>query len=275
MRNLLLFFIRNYYFFLFLFLEILSFSFLIRNNHFQRSQLINSSNVVVGNVLGTYSEITDYFALKEVNKNLSVENSYLRNQLRQSFMDFSSYPVPEKDSALRRQYQFVVAKVINNSTQRKKNYLTLNRGSKQGIKPGMGVICGSGIVGIVRNVSENFSSVMSLLNEDSRVPVTIKKFGENSILNWDGSDGTIGKMERIPSYLQIKKNDTIVTSSYSAVFPAVIMVGTVEEFQKIAGNTFFDVTVKFSTHFNQLSYVYVVNNFLREEQIKIEKTLQQ
>ncbi|MFH1005856.1 MAG: rod shape-determining protein MreC [Bacteroidota bacterium] len=275
MRNLLLFFTRNYYFLLFLSLETLSIFLAIRNNHFQRSQFINSSNVVAGNVMETYSNITDYFALKEVNKNLSRENSDLRNQLPQSFINFSAYPTSVNDSAFHQQYQFITAKVINNSTRRKRNYLTLNRGSKQGIKSEMGVICGDGIVGIVRAVSENFSSVMSVLHENSRIPVTIKKFGENSILNWNGDDETIGKMERVPSHLEIKKGDTIVTSFYSSIFPTGIMVGTIEGFEKVAGNTFFDVDVKLSTNFNQLAYVYVINNLMREEQVKLEKTSQQ
>ncbi len=131
-----------------------------------------------------------------------------------------------------------------------------------------------GIVGIVRDVSGNFCSVMSVLHENMRVPVNIKKYGENSILTWDGTDEWHAKMERVPSHLQLKKGDVIVTSAYSSIFPEGIMVGTIEGFEKIAGNTFYNVSVKLSTNFNRLSYVNVVNNLMKTEQTTLEKASQ-
>lgn len=275
MRNLILFFTKNYYFLLFLFLESLSVFLVIQNNHFQRAQFLNSSNAISGNIFLVYSDVTDYFGLKEKNEKLAMENAMLRNQLRAAFTDYSSKPSLVKDSSQRQQYQYITAKVVNNSIDRRKNYLTLNRGSKQGIKKEMGVICGQGIVGIVRDVSENFCSVMSLLHENIRIPVTIKKFGENTILTWNGSDNEIGQMDRIPSHLEISKGDTVVTSSYSSIFPSGILVGTISDFEKVAGNTFYNVTIRFSTNFNRLSYVYVVNNLTKEEQTTLEKKSQQ
>ncbi len=138
----------------------------------------------------------------------------------------------------------------------------------------MGVVCSQGIVGIVRDVSENFCSVMSVLHENTRIPVNIKKFGENSILTWSGEDEWHAKMERIPSHLELAKGDTVVTSSYSSIFPEGVMVGTIESFEKIAGITFYNVTIKLSTDFNRLSYVNVVNNLMKEEQTKLEKATQ-
>ena len=274
MRNLILFLTRNYYFILFLLLETLSFFLLFQNNHFQRSHFLNSSNALSGNIYETYSEITGYFGLKETNKKLADENVFLRNQLKQSYASPGNSQVTVKDSVHKQQYIYLSSKVVNNSTNRRANYLTLNAGSKQGVKKEMAVICSEGIVGIVRDVSYNFCSVMSVLHENTRIPVNIKKFGENSILTWNGEDEWHAQMERIPSHLLLSKGDTVVTSSYSSNIPEGVMVGVVNDFQKIAGNTFYNVTVKLSTDFNRLSYVNIVNNLMRDEQIQLEKATQ-
>jgi rod shape-determining protein MreC len=164
--------------------------------------------------------------------------------------------------------------VINNSTNRKNNYLTLNIGSAQGVKEGDGVIASQGAVGIVRAVSDNFSSVMSCLHMNVRIPVVIKKYNEFSILQWDGKSEEYSHLSApVPSHLNISKGDTVVTSG-SAIFPEGIMVGTIESFQKVVGNTFYDVTIKLSTDFSQLKYVTVVHNLLREEQMKLEQSSQ-
>lgn len=274
MRNLILFLTRNYYIILFLTLESLSFFLVVQNNHFQRAHFLNSSNAIAGTIYETYSGVTDYFGLKQSNKKLAEENAWLRNQLRQSFSQETALPVTVKDPLRKQQYSYLVTKVVNNSTNRKKNYLTLNAGSKQGVKTEMAVISSDGIVGIVRDVSDNFCSVMSVLHENTRIPVNIKKFGENSILTWNGNDEWHARMERIPSHLQLAKGDTVVTSSYSSIFPQGITVGTIEDFEKIAGNTFYNVTIKLSTDFNRLSYVNVVNNLMKDEQTTLEKASQ-
>jgi rod shape-determining protein MreC len=274
MRNLILFLTKNYYFILFLFLETFSIFLVIQNNNFQRAHFLNSSNQLSGTIYQTYSGITDYFGLKEKYRKMAEENALLRNQLRQSFAYQPNPGAVVKDSLHKQQYTFIVAKVVNNSTNRRTNYLTLNAGSEQGIKKEMAVISTDGIVGIVRDVSPNFCSVMSVLHENTRIPVNIKKFGENSILTWNGEDEWHAKMERIPSHLQLAKGDTVVTGSYSSIFPEGVMVGTIESFEKIAGNTFYNVTVKLSTDFNRLSYVNVVNNLMKEEQTKLEKETQ-
>jgi len=271
MRNLILFFTRNYYTLLFLLLETFAVFLILQNNHFQRAHFLNSSNALSGNIYQTYSGITDYFNLKETNDLLAQENVTLRNQLRQSYRGVSvSIPTTNDTSKNAKKYVYLNAKVVNSSTNRRKNYLTLNIGSNQGVKNEMAVISSEGIVGIVRDVSGNFCSVMSVLHENMRVPVNIKKYGENSILTWDGTDEWHATMERIPSHLKLLKGDKIVTSSYSSIFPEGVAVGTIESFEKIAGNTFFNVTVKLSTNFKRLSYVKVVNNKMKVEQEKLE-----
>jgi rod shape-determining protein MreC len=274
MRNLIFFLTRNFYFIFFLLLETLSFFLLIQNNHFQRSHFLNSSNTISGTIYEIHSDFTGYFGLREINNKLANENTSLRNQLKQSYTYQGNFHVTVQDSLFKQQYIYLSAKVVSNSTNRRTNYLTLNAGTKQGVKKEMAVICDDGIVGIVRDVSDNFCSVMSVLHENIRIPVNIKKFSENSILTWDGGDEWHAKMERIPSHLWLSKGDTIITSSYSSVFPEGIRVGVIEDFKKIAGNTFYNVTVKLSSDFNRLSYVNIVNNIMKDEQTQLEKTTQ-
>ena len=270
MRNLLLFLTKNYYIILFLFLEFISVLFIVQNNHFHRSHVLNSSNNISGNIFEIFSNITGYFNLKNENQKLAYENVALHNLLRQSFNKESKNKITVKDSLRRLQYEYVVAKVVNNATTGRKNFITINAGKNYGIKEESAVICSEGVVGIVRDVSDNFSTIMSVLNENTRIPVTIKKFRENSILTWDGADEWHAKLERIPSNFNINKGDTIVTSAYSSIFPEGIQVGVIDEFEKISGNTFFDVTIKLSTDFSRLKYVNVVNNLMKEEQLNLE-----
>jgi rod shape-determining protein MreC len=270
MRNLIFFLTRNYYTLLFLALECISIICFIQNNHFQRSHFLNSSNYVAGNIYETSSNITGYFSLKYENEKLSAENAALKNKMRQSFYKDEESKIFIRDTIQSFQYEYISAKVVNNSTVGRKNFITLNAGKKQGVKPESAVVNSDGIVGIVRDVSDNFSTVMSVLNENSRIPVTIKKFGENTILTWTGEDEWHGKLERIPSNLSIRKGDSLVTSTYSSIFPEGIMVGVIDTYEKIAGNTFFNVTVKLSTDFSRLKHVHVINNLMKEEQYILE-----
>lgn len=271
MRNLFLFLVKNYYFFLFLFLEAIAVILLVQNNKYQHAGFINSSNAITGTVYQTWSGMTDYLSLRQANELLAEENARLRSQAKDARTDYTVKQVNISDSAYKQKYSFITAKVVNNSTNRRSNYLTLNRGTQQGVSRGMSVICGEGVVGIVKEVSNNFCTVMSVLHKDVNVPSSIRKFGENTIVQWDGSDYRIGNMDNVPSHLKVVKGDTIVTSAYSSVFPEGIMVGTIETIIPIQGNTFNNIKVHFSTDFRKLSYVYIVNNLLRDEQEKLEK----
>lgn len=267
MRNLILFLTRNYYILLFFLLETVAITLVMQNNHFQRSHFLNSSNALAGEIYSTWDGITDYFGLRRENEILSKELARARNELRYYT---SGRPFTVSGAGHPLQYRYLSAKVVNNSTNRQKNYLTLNAGSLQGVKKGSAVIGPEGVVGIVRDVSDNFSSVMSVLHENARISVTIKRFGENNIMTWDGKDERFAQVARIPSHLNLKKGDTLVTSSYSDIFPEGIAVGFIETYEKISGNTFNDATIRLSTDFSRLRYVHVVVNFMKEEQKNLE-----
>lgn len=274
MRSLFLFIWKYYFFFLFFLLEALSVYFLVRTNSFHRTSFVSSANNISGSVLQSYSDINEYFHLREANEQLAKENAMFHSMELPSFIRSYGDTYSFNDSVYKQQYEYISAKVVNNSTNRRSNYLTLNKGSKQGIKQDMAVISSTGVIGIVKDVSDNFSSVMSLLHKDTKVSSKIKKDGSFGPLSWMGEDYRYAVLTDIPTHVRLVKGDTIITSAYSATFPEGILVGTVESFERKSGEYFYTVKVKLSTDFKKLNYVYVVTNILKEEQENLEKISQ-
>lgn len=274
MRNLIAFISKHNFFFLFFLLEVICFTLLIRNNNYQKAGFINSANKLAGSIYETNSEISGYLHLKKTNELLSKENAELRTHSLQSYMKVYTKIKSVKDTVYKQQYTYISAKVVNNTTNKRNNYITINIGFKQGIKPDMAVISSSGIVGIVKAVSENFSSVMSFLHKNSKVSSKLEKDGSFGPLSWEGDDHKYATLKDIPTHVRIKKGDAVVTSAYSATFPEGVPVGTVDSFERKQGEYFFTVKVLLATDFKKLDYVYVVNNMLKEEQEQLEKASQ-
>lgn len=271
MKTLFLFLWRFKYFILFLLTEAFCFYLIFRNNNFHHSAFVNSSNAVAATVSETVTSAKEYVNLRKVNNDLALENSKLRSMLPATYYADSAESKSISDSAHHQQYSFLTGKVINNSVNRRNNYLTLNIGSLQGIKPEMGVICSEGLVGIVKDTSKHFCSVMSFLHKDSKISAKLKKSGYIGSLVWDGYDANHASLKDIALHVQFAKGDTIVTSSYSSIFPEDIMIGRIEDFETKAGDNFYDITIRLSTDFSKLSYVYVVNNLLKDEQQTLEQ----
>jgi len=273
-RNLLLFLWKNNFTLLFIFLELISIFFLVQNNAYHRTSFINSANEVSGNVLKMYSGIHDYFDLKYTNQQLASENALLKTLSSSSFINMSADHFLVNDTLHKQKYEYISARVVNNSTNRRNNYLTLDKGSKQDIKRDMAVISPTGVVGVVVSVSTHFCTVMSMLHKDSKISAMIKKDGSFGPLSWDGSDYRFGTLSDIPNHVQLKAGDTIVTSPYSSTYPENIMIGTIQSYEIKSGEPFYTVRVKLSTAFKQISYVYIVNNTMKSEQDSLENSSQ-
>ena len=270
MRNLLVFIWKNYFLFLFLLLETLCVYLLVSNNYFHQASFINSTNSMVGSAYTTYSDFTEYLHLRTQNEILAAENANLKSFVKESSSTVSTKIQTINDTIYHRKYTFLSAKVVNNSTNRRNNYLTLNIGSKQGITRDMAVICSGGVVGLVKDVSDNFCSVMSLLHKDSKISSKLKKDGSFGPLFWEGDDYRYATLIDIPTHVKLVKGDTIVTSAFSTIFPEGIMVGTVESYELKAREYFYTVRVRLSTDFKKLNYVYVINNLMKNEQEELE-----
>jgi rod shape-determining protein MreC len=279
MRNLWLFLIKNYAFFLFLGLEITSITLLINGNNFQRSSFINSANNVAGNWYNSVNEINDYLALSIVNDSLATENARLKNELKSTFyaskVDSGNITdtLTNNDTLTLKQYKYIIAKVINNSIIKRNNYLTLNRGSLHGIEKNMGVICSNGIVGIIKEVSPHFCTVISLLHKDIKISAQTVSTHDFGSLVWDGSSPRTAQLIDIPNHATIKKKDRVVTTSFSSIFPEGIMIGIVDNASIKTGDNFYSIDVELSTPFEHLEYVYVIDNRMANEQLQLEEDL--
>ena len=259
-------------FFLFIIYLTISIIFLLKNNDFQRSSTLNSSNQLVGSVYEKVNFINKYLHLTVANDSLVKENIKLRNQLKSSFFDDSLVTKIVTDTINRVQYEYIVGEVVNKSITSRNNYITINRGAKHGIKKGMGVIGSSGVVGIVWNVSEDYSSIQSILHEDTRITSSIEGTPYFGPLVWQGKDPFIVTLTDIPNQFNLKPKARVITSGYGVIFPKGILVGTVLKSGVKGGGSFLDISVKLSTNFYALQYVYVIKNNFATEQETLEAT---
>lgn len=253
-------------------LEIFSFILLVNNTYYQRAMIIKTSNRVTGNVYKTFNSISEYFSLRKTNKSLADENARLHDLLKDAYMarNVSTYTV--NDTIYQQRYQYVAAKVLGNSLNKRDNFLVLNKGLRQGITSEMAVISTQGVVGIVKDASDNFCSVISVLNSQNHISAKIKKNNQNGTVIWDGPDYRYGTLKDIPGHVLVDIGDTIVTSSYSQIFPEGILVGTISDYSLIEGNNFYSIEIKFSVDYNQLEYVEVVKDLMKGEIKKVRDT---
>jgi rod shape-determining protein MreC len=270
MKNILLFVYRNHVFFLFLLLELLSFVLIVRNNNFHRGSVLSSSNQMVGRVYELNNGVSEYFHLKTVNQELALENAALRSLLEQSQYTYSGRNVNVVDTIRRQHYTYVPAKVINSTTDRRSNYITINRGLLQGVEPEMAVISSNGIVGIVKDVSKNFASVISVLHKNSSISAKLADEGYIGSLTWDGRDPKVVQLMDIPNHVRMAEGMLVETSGFSAMFPSGVPIGKVRSFEVADGDNFHSIEVELFTDMQSVEVVYVVNNMMRLEQTQLE-----
>ncbi|MBV8389647.1 MAG: rod shape-determining protein MreC [Mucilaginibacter sp.] len=270
MRNLWIFINKYNAFFLFIIFEISSLVIYIKYNSFQKASFINSTNKITGGLYAQVNELYGYLSLRETNDSLAKENARLRTQLKASFYVDSVNKKQVKDTIYKQQYTYIEAKVINNSTNRSNNYITIDRGSLQGIGKGMGVICSSGIVGKVVFVGPHMSIVQSLLHKDSRFSAMLAKNHEIGYIEWaDDLDPHKGYLKDVSNNAQPHLGEEVVTSEFS-LFPAGIPIGKVSNLHIKTGGYALNMEVKLAVDYGKLQYVDVVVNKFAEEQAGLE-----
>ncbi len=270
MKTLFTFLGKYHFLFLFVLLEVFSVLFLVKNSYYQGSVILKSANEITGNVLDLYTNITDYFSLRKANYILAEENADLYNKLPESFITTDTNTFFLHDTLYRQQYKYVAAKLISYSTNRRNNYLMLNKGKVHGIAKEMAVITPGGIVGQVILVSDHYSRVMSVLNMHSKISVRLKSSMQIGTLTWNGENYRIGTMTDIPSHTKLIKGDTAITSGHSYIFPEGVNIGTVEDFRIRAGDNFYTADIKYAIDYNRMVYVYVVQNMQLNEVLELE-----
>ena len=276
MRNLLNFLIKYNYWFLFLLLEVTSFVFLFRFNRYQQSLFFTSANAAVGAVYETTGSVKSYFHLRSINsdlldRNLLLEQQLvaLQNRLLQQGVDSATMRSIER--ATPGTFRLHEAKVIKNSLSFEDNYLTLDKGSADGIRPELGVVDARGVVGIVFKTSPHYALVISLLNSKSSISCKIAGSDYFGYLKWQGGDVQYAYLKDLPRHAQFNLGDTVVTSGYSTVFPEGIMVGTVDDMQDSHDGLSYLLKVKLATDFGKVNAVRVVERSGQLEQLELER----
>lgn len=272
MRNLWIFLSRYNAFFFFIVFFAIGIILTVRNNAYQRSVTLNSTNAVVGSAYERVNVLKRYLNLGQVNDSLAQENAKLKTTLLQLQNVDTTSTVVVKDSLNQQQYTLFSAKVIKNSITLRNNVITINKGSLQGVTQGMAVVSPSvGVVGFVMDVSENLATVRSLLNSGTSISVSPKKYNAFGSLVWgDGNfDITKAYVKEIPNHYKVNKGDTIVTSGAGG-FPKGILVGKVSRTELSTGDSFMSLEISLFNDFSNLQYVYLVKNRMTQEQNALE-----
>lgn len=275
MRNLLNFLLKYNYWFLFVLLEAISFVLLFRFNNYQQSVFFTSANVVAGKVYEVSGGISSYFHLKSVNEDLLDRNmlleqqiTNLENMLKERQAD--SATMNSIRSLEQEDYRIFKAHVVRNSLNRADNYITLDKGASSGIRPEMGVVDGNGVVGIVYKTSPSYSLVISVLNSKSSISCKIVGSEYFGYLKWEYGDSRYAYLKDLPRHAEFNLGDTVVTSGYSTVFPAGVMVGTVDDMSDSNDGLSYLLKIKLATDFGKLGNVRVISRTGQDEQKELE-----
>jgi rod shape-determining protein MreC len=260
----------------FLLLESVCMYLAVQYNKKQQATYINSANIFSGAIYQRFDKLMKYNELSNTNDSLSAENAILYARLGNAqFSEFlvrDSVVVKDSLSKVKQRYTYIGAAVINNSVSAMNNFMTLNRGSKHGVVAGMGVITRRGVVGIVKNVSTNFSQVMSILHQQSKISASLKKSDYFGSMVWRKvNDPQRVTIEALPKHADIAVSDTIQTSGFSYIFPEGVPIGTVENFRIEPGRNNYSADVRLFEDISKLRYVYIVNHLFRTEQENLEK----
>ena len=279
MRNVFLFISRYFTFICFLALQVFALSMLFRYNKYHRAVFLGRANEITGYINSKFDNVDDYFHLKDENQRLHRMNDSLLHLMQFNFMAPDTGVRIVTDTlqidtrVLVRRYFWRDAKVINNSVNEQKNYFQINRGSRQGIKDDMAVVNSDGrAVGVVVNVSENFSQVMSLLHVQRKVNAMMKKSRNSGTIEWDGKNPLFLTLRGIPKSDSISIGDTVLTSLYSFNFPPGLLIGTIDGKVDDKSTNFFVLRVKPAANFQNLQQVHVIENLQQNEQAMLDKS---
>lgn len=272
MHNLLRFLLKYAHFILFVALEIVGLILVIRNNEYPKSAFFSTANTVAAKTLKIENNVVSYFNLKDENRNLQDENTELRNLLmayegRMDSILQSDYILADKD------LQYISARVINATTTKSHNYLTLNKGQRDGIDTDMGVVNNNGVIGIICAVSEHFSVVIPVINQS--LSLSCKFNNTTGPLVWDTKDYRYAKLNDIARHIEVFEGDTVFTSGYTTVFPEGIMVGTIDNIKTSDSDAYHNISVRLAADFRNLGYVKVIKNNNQNEQKALESQFEE
>ncbi len=275
MKNLLDFLFKYHHWILFVVLEAVSAVLLFQYNSYQGSVWFSSANAVTGYVYDRFSAIESFFSLAKVNEELTLRNYYMERQLAQLRRLYGEATESADAEGQRRldslsQYKLIPAKVVASELHKANNLMTIDRGSADGVEPGMGVACGRGIVGVTFLTGSHYSVVIPVLNvTSSRISCTIRGTGYFGVLRWYGKDAGHAFVEDIPRHARFKRGDWVETNGYSSIFPQGVLVGQIEEVYNSSDGLSYKLKVRLSTDFGNLRDVVVISDKSIAERMRI------
>ena len=278
MRNLFAFIRRFSVLLFFLVLEVISLMLLFRYNKFHQAAYMDTAGEITGSIEAQYSKVSGYFSLKKENEALRRRLTEVQNKLAENFQSpdtsqrIITDSIPIDTLGNKRKYLYMDAEVVNNSVSQPNNYFTIHRGTKQGVQPGMVVISPSGVAGVVLDATDNFATVMSMLNKQSRISARLKKTGESGRIEWDGKNPRQVQLRDIPKSVKPAVGDTVITSQYSD-FPPGVMIGVIEKVIPEQSSNNYLLQIRPSNDFSRLQNVFVISNLQRNEQLELENRL--
>ena len=272
MRNIIRLIQNNSNLLLFLLIQIISFFFIFNwRNTLHHSKYLSSTNQLFGSIINLNSSITSYFSLAQINQGLQKENEELKSRLFNQEILISNDFVFLNDSVFKNQYGFVYSKVISSQFKNRENILVLNKGSKNGIQNGMGVIGDIGLIGVVSGVGKYYCSVLPIINNKFELAIRHKSTHSFGVVKWLADDDwQTATVEDIPSYMKVSPGDLIETSGATGIFPSGILVGKVIKVDEIEGSQFLNIKIAISENYASLFNSYIIQNKLRD-QFKLQK----
>ncbi len=280
MRKLIQFFVRHSSVFVYLCYAVLCLILLFGFNPYQQSVYFSSASRIAGSLYSFSGAVTGYFGLQKANNELLAQNGKLQNELAvlrnalaryqaEDSLSRISVPAVTGDTT-----NMIIARVINNSIARKNNYITIDKGSRDGVFPEMGIVDQNGVVGVVSSASSGYAVALSLLNPNLRISCKVKNTHYIGSLVWSGEDVHYAGLEELPEYMTVNVGDTIVTSGYSGAFPEGLVVGYVEDTRRVKKNNFYVLTIRLAADFSSLNFVRAVDHRKSVEQTQIEEEVQ-
>jgi len=271
MRNLWQFIVNNIHLLLFLLLEVVAFLLITNYQPYPKSTILTSASRTIAGVNQTGDNIASYFRLRHDNEELNAEIARLQLQVQvmQNELEYQVERKPLPDS-LRYHYAhlgytIIPAKIIDLTTHQEHNYLTLNKGQRDGIEEGMGVIANGGVVGIISNVSENFALVVPLIHTAINISARIQKNGQIGFTHWEGHDIDHVNLLEIGRHIPVEKGDTVLTSGLTSTFPEGLMIGVMDKVRLREGDNYYRIRVHLATDYRHIRYVQVLNNTMSKE----------
>ena len=275
MRNLFNFIYDQRHTLLFLLLLLASFFLLFNKNNHHRAWYISTSNELTGNMLTFRSDVRNYMDLKQENDRLRTENANARSRHKSAYSPVESKLVRIQDSIYQQVYRYQEARVVNSTFSKQQNFLTLNRGLKKGLAPDMGVLGHNGVIGIVKQSSENYAVAMSILNTQLQFSVEIERTGHFGLYRWDTNDPTIASVIDVAKHAPVQKGDQVITRGSGGVFPRGVVIGEVVDVISEPGTNYLDIKMKLMQDMTRTAHAYVVMNLHKMEQDSLENLVDQ